>query len=294
MADQPSTHSQAPADDSLVAPEPNLLETTTAKDGNLPINTATALSTESVAVRGEMDVPTAPEAPIVVTEAEIAPTASSNTGASSLAEEVESLSGEIQALEAKIDRLTGNIKPVVEVPKIAEAFGTAEPPIPPVPPTALSSLPQPVIAPKPEEKTVAVNDIYSKVSQRQKEAEAQDATNEEEAKDVSSVSSIGTVGEALAFFGIVIFLILAALPFYKSFLPESTTEAMRLIGWPSAVVSLALGFLLSLFSHGKTAVKVFIVAILLFAVVLYLGITGLDRYLGPLGPVLGSVFSFYR
>jgi hypothetical protein len=89
-------------------------------------------------------------------------------------------------------------------------------------------------------------------------------------------------------------MIMSAFPFYKSMLSVSIVEAIRSIGWPTAVVSLAIGFLMSLFSHGKLTTKIFTVIILLFAVVIYLGVAGFQSYLGPLGTMLDSVFTFYR
>ncbi|MEK7534885.1 MAG: hypothetical protein AAB563_00570 [Patescibacteria group bacterium] len=293
MADQSAVEDKLPTDDTGASPEQNSLETTTVKDGSLPINVSAPTALPS---SNENTTPTvsAPETPILVTESEVSSNQTNNPG---LAEEVESLSGEIQALEAKIDRLTGNVKPVVEAPKAeiqTDVPKTPEaPPVqPPAPPAPLPSTPAP--SAKAESKTVGINDIYSKVAQRQKEAETAATPNSDEAEDVSSGSSIGTIGEVLAVFGVIIFMIMGAFPFYKSMLSESIIEAIRSIGWPTTVVSLALGFLMSLFSHGKVATKVFTVVILLLSVVLYLGVAGFQSYLGPLGPMLESAFSFYR
>ena len=303
MADQPTVEDTKPVEAPVVAPEPNVLETTTVKDGNLPINVSAPTALPSAADPGSPTV-AAPETPILVTESEGSPTQADGTG---LADEVESLSGEIQALEAKIDRLTGNVKPVTESPKAEVLVET--PPKEQVAPTPVTQvaekpaepapapLPTPTPAPasnKPESKTVGINDIYSKVAQRQKEAENPSAPSADDAQDVSSGSSIGTIGEVLAVFGVIIFMIMGAFPFYKSMLSESITEAIRSIGWPTAVVSLAIGFLMSLFSHGKITTKIFTVIILLLAVIIYLGVAGFQNYLGPLGGMLDSAFTFYR
>lgn len=314
MADQPVTEEKAVDNSAPATPEPNVLETTTVKDGHLPINVSVPTAPASAA--GVVTpVATVPETPILVTEAEVTSTPEAN--GAGLAEEVESLSGEIQALEAKIDRLTGNVKPVVDLPaeastkadtpkvepiaiaspptdepKPTEPIETASSPIPSVPPSPASpSDPQPT---KSESKTVGINDIYSKVAQSQKEADAPAKPSPDDAEDVTSGSSIGTIGEVLAVFGVIIFMIMGAFPFYKSMMPEGIIEAIRSIGWPTSVVSLALGFLMSLFSHGKITTKIFTVIILIFAVVLYFGVAGFQNYLGPLGPMLESIFTFYR
>ncbi len=328
MADQPATEDKAVDNSTPATPEPNVLETTTVKDGHLPINVSVPTAPASTAGVAT-PVATVPETPILVTEAEV--TSAPEPNGTGLADEVESLSGEIQALEAKIDRLTGSVKPVVDSsaetasstgvmtktestttetattveapakvdvlvpadgPKPTEPIETASSPIPSVAPS-----PAPPTAPPPtksESKTVGINDIYSKVAQSQKEADTPAKPSPDDAEDVSSGSSIGTIGEVLAVFGVIIFMIMSAFPFYKSLMPENIIEAIRSIGWPTAVVSLALGFLMSLFSHGKVTTKVFTVIILIFAVLLYLGVAGFQSYLGPLGPMLESIFSFYR
>src|SRR3989344_1377148 len=289
MADQPTVEDAKAQDSTTAVPEPNVLETTTVKDGNLPINVSPPTAPSSTPAESSPTV-AAPETPIMVTESEVS---SNQSNSPALAEEVESLSGEIQALEAKIDRLTGSVKPVVETQKPAEA-STVESPSPAPPPP---SAPTPIAknsVPSGETKTVGINDIYSKVAQRQKEAENPSAPSADDAQDVSSGSSIGTIGEVLAVFGVIIFMIMGAFPFYKSMLSESITEAIRSIGWPTAVVSLAIGFLMSLFSHGKITTKIFTVIILLLAVIIYLGVAGFQNYLGPLGGMLDSAFTFYR
>lgn len=328
MADQPVTEDKAVDNSTPATPEPNVLETTTVKDGHLPINVSVPTAPASTA-SSSTPVATVPETPILVTEAEV--TSAPEPNGAGLADEVESLSGEIQALEAKIDRLTGSVKPVVDSstepasstgmttktestttetattveapakvdvlvpadgPKPTEPIETASSPIPSVAPSpAPPSAPQPT---KSESKTVGINDIYSKVGQSQKEADTPAKPSPDDAEDVTSGSSVGTIGEVLAVFGVIIFMIMSAFPFYKSLMPESIIEAIRSIGWPTAVVSLALGFLMSLFSHGKATTKIFTVIILIFAVVLYLGVAGFQNYLGPLGPMLDSVFTFYR
>ena len=320
MADQPTVGDKLPVAATGVAVEPNLLDTTIAKDSNLQINVSAPTAPVST-VASAAPVVTAPEVPILVTESEILPT---QTNSSSLAEEIESLSGEIQALEAKIDRLTGGVKPVID--SSTEVSAKVEPPnvdsqtvmpakeeiVPPPPagdeeklaervanrPTS-RSIPTPTLTSpraesnKPEAKGVGINDIYSKVAQRQKEADAPTSPGFDDAEDVGSGSTVGTIGEVLGVLGIIIFLIMVAFPFYKSMLPENVTEAIRSIGLPTAVISLALGFLVSLIGHGQRTIKILPVIIWLLAVSLYLAVEGFQSYLGPLGPMLEPIFSFY-
>lgn len=296
MADQPDvkTTDQLVTASEVKTPEPNLLETTTAKDGNLPINIS--LPTAPVASTADTPPPVlVPEQPIVVSEAEVNSSAVGSSG-DSISSQVENLSGEIQALEAKIDRLTGNIKPVAEATQPESTIASITPTTPAIPAT---SSPTPTSPPAPtpiksEQKTVAVNDIYSKVAERQKEAEKQPTTDADDAQEVGSGVGVGLIGEVLLVFGVLIFMAMTAFPVYKSMLSDGVVDAIRSIGWPTAVVSLAIGFLLSLFNKGKVATKVFGIILLLIAAVIYMGIAGYERFLGPLATILDSVFSFYR
>lgn len=311
MADQPTVEENKPVVAAKVSEGGNLPPPDTAGNASLPINVSTPtapVSSPSVSA----PVVAAPESPILVTESELTPSQASSPA---LAEEVENLSGEIQALEAKIDRLTGNIQPVVEAPKdlspekpplkpetislktVASVETSAKPPAKEVEPESAPKPDSTVIPPNPPvqksaTKTAGINDIYSKIGEQA--AKLPEAPSSDEAEDVSSGSSIGTIGEVLAVFGVIIFMAMTAFPFYKTMLSETVIDAIRSIGWPTAVICLALGFLLGLFSHGKMATKIFTVIILLFSVLLYMGVSGFQSYLGPLGPMLESVFTFYR
>src|SRR3989344_3686221 len=86
MADQPTVEDTKPVEAPVVAPEPNVLETTTVKDGNLPINVSAPTALPSAADPGSPTV-AAPETPILVTESEGSPTQADGTG---LADEVAS------------------------------------------------------------------------------------------------------------------------------------------------------------------------------------------------------------
>lgn len=304
--------SQSPA-------EPNVLETTTSKDGDLPvnklgesaptpapttptpapaetapeettlINTGSALASEQAAAVPEKPISTngriQSETPIVVSESDVVTNPSSPEH---LAEEIETLSGEIQALESKIDRLTGNassIEPKNEAPRTAEA---------PKPMPAATTPPPPVM---PDKKPTAVNDIYSKVAERTKESEEkekQSMQTAEGAEDIGVFSGVGTIGEVLAVFGYVIFLAMIFSPFYKQMLADNLWDATRSIGWPTAAISLFLGFVLLLFANGKVILKLSVFLFFLVSVVIYLGISGYGRFLGPLEQYLDSILTFYR
>jgi len=299
--------------------EPNVLETTTAKDGHLPINNGVA---SPIADAPDSAPVVAPETPITVTDAEVSPTTASEAetvpsltpteplvspsataSPNSLSDEVESLSGEIQALEAKIDRLTGNVKPVGETSKIPESVRedaappaetmTMKPETTPPPPVPSS----PSGASRPEQKTVSVNDIYSKGSKPTETTTVSKSLMPEGAdvaEEIKSNSGVGAIGEALSVVGVLLFVGMTAFPFYEPLLSSNITDMIRTIGWPTAVGALLLGFILSLFGKGSLLTKIFTFLLLILAVVMYLGVSGYQNFLGPLGPMLDSVFTFYR
>jgi len=283
----------------------NSLETTTAKDGSLPINVSVPVSTPPATPAAPTPpvVPTvaATEKPIVVSEADLNP-ANTQPGASQSSEdqvtnEIENLSGEIQALEAKIDRLTGNIKAVSETPvekKVEAPVAVEAPPPAPVPKSEPTTNP-PVKADNKPPKANPLDDIYSRVAAQEKSGDGELKTpDSDEAHEVGGGSSLAIIGEVLTVFGIISFLLMAAFPLYKSLLSTDVQEAVRLIGWPTTVVGLAIGLILSLFSKGKLFTKIFALIILLISVVFYFGAAGFERFLGPLASMLDSVFSFYR
>lgn len=305
------------------APKPEVtaseLETTVAGDGDLPINNggaeaATKPADIAAPVADAAPMPTVPETPIVVTDSEVsraqpetslnsvpAPTTPPPAG-DGLSDQVESLSGEIQALEAKIDRLTGNVKPVAEAAKATEPTPTpvkvaAEPPV--KPPVDLSAPPVPMTPSKAETKTVSVNDIYTK-SAKTETAPPPSASGSsmpqgaDVAEEVGSGSTVGSIGEVLSAIGVIFFIAMVAFPFYKSFLTADLSDTVRTIGWPTSVVTLLLGFLLGLFSKGKVFSKILVALLVILAAIVYLGVSGHQSWLGPLGSLLDSSLSFYR
>lgn len=295
----------------------NGLETTTAHDGDIAINNDTVatpaplLTPETPA---SLSVPSAPsvppvgtEAAVVVTAEDVAPPIVPETASNSqLQDEIETLTGEIQALEAKIDRLTGNIsavepekKPEISPPATSSLMSESLPPVkdknkqeskpvpfPPLPESSATSSG----TPKPKTNT-PITDIYAKVEQREKNANStQFAKTEDAVMEEDHGSGMGLVGEVLAIFGSVIFVALLASPLFKDMIGTDLWEAVRSIGWPTALVSLGIGFLLFLFTKGKVGLKILFGLLLLIAAVIYVSILGYADLLGPLGPV----FSFYK
>jgi len=309
------------------APEPSLLETTTAKDGELAVNSTTSAGDASA------------ETPITISSADVSadqtdttpsltPTATPvpATAPSDISEEVESLSGEIQALEAKIDRLTGNVKPVSEpvmtishnLPKQDDIDKPAMPPESVKPNDSVknemaSATPgevtiKPVETPvlsanKDDNKTEAANtaegargrstdDIYSRTAAMS--PSPTEPPSADTAEEVGQHSGLGLVGEVLSVIGLFIFLVIGSFPFYKQLLSSNLADMIRMIGWPTAAVTLFLGLILSLFGKGKVLVKILTGLCLIIAVIIYLDVAGYQNLLGPLGPILDSVLSFYR
>ena len=309
MADQSASQDQQAGDNKPTKSESNL-ETTTAKDGSLPININTPASQPPPPASDS-----AGEKPIVVSQEEVEaqhiPNSSSpiitsssaqNTTQSSnnLTNEIENLSGEIQALEAKIDRLTGNIKTVSDPAVDSEKPQTSsketvnsEPVVP-----ASSAVTPPVGSAnqKTTNKPNPLDDIYSRVSNdsRSEDSSVLKTPDTDEAQEVGGGSSLALIGEVLTVFGIIAFLLMAAYPLYASLLSSEISEAIRMIGWPTTVVGLAIGLILSLFNRGKVFVKVLTLLILLIAVIFYFGVAGFERFLGPVAGILDSVLSFYR
>lgn len=282
-------------------PTSNELETTTAKDGSLPINVSVPVATETVPPATPPVTTAEPEKPIVVSEADLnlpveAPE-SKETDHTQITTEIENLSGEIQALEAKIDRLTGNIKTVENAPEAPMPAKEVVAPVEPKVETKLEAKEEMKSTPEisTDPKKSPVDDIYSRVAAQEKNQDGTLKTpDSDEAQELSTGSSVGVIGEVLIVFGVITFILMGAYPLYSSLLSADIGEAVKLIGWPTTVVGLAIGSLLSLFSKGKLATKIIGFIILLISIVFYFGIAGFERFLGPLAGMLESVFSFYR
>lgn len=230
------------------------------------------------------------EKPITVSEAEIE---SSTTNSEHLESQIETLSGEIQALESNIDRLTSGITSVeTKKPEIAVAEN-AKPVTPPPPPIVTTE--QLKTAEKPQNKP-AVIDIYARTAQLQKEQENREEKSSEfdDVEEVGRFSGLGTIGEVLVVFGVIIFLLLIAIPFIKSSIPANIWDALKSIGWPTVGITMLLGLILTLLNKGKGMMKILTVVFLLVTVLMYLGITGHSSFLGPLSGFVDSISSFYK
>ncbi len=285
-----------------------VLETSTARDADLPVNQSNVVGAPPSAVV---------EKPILLTEQDLtkspAAPGGSTTGSSAtppstadgLASQIETLSGEIQALEAKIDRLTSNVSvpasaagPAVNAKPVVDP--AAKPPIEMAAslPTTSPVAPLPDIG-RPSAPTAAPTaptDIYAKSASDSKAKDSKTAGSikigeEDEAEHTGAVSSIGAI---LAVVGLIIFLVLLASPLFKEMIPIGAWNAISQIGWIVALGSLGLGLLLMVFSPGKSGLKVVSLLAIILLALIYLGISGYGYLFGPLQPTLDPLFSFYH
>lgn len=266
---------------------------------NLPINkTQPAASnagdeiSQNPPAKLESTAATAP--PVVVSEAEV----TAVTDTEKLSEQIEILSGEIQALEAKIERLMGNVSSTTEqiAGQISEASGQDEeskPVAPAVVKESVASQNASVTDTAESTPPSPVNDIYAKHlgTTTQLPVAKTDISNAE-LEENSSV--IGTIGEVLIIFGVIIFFILLASPLIKGFLSTDIFDAIKAVGWPTVAISLFLSFVISLFVKGKTAAKVLSVVFFFIAAIMVIGVLGFDSALGPFQPIIAPIFEFYR
>lgn len=269
-------------------------------------------------------------APVVVSDADVAAAEKESDPHSSLSEQIEVLTGEVQALQAKIEKLTSGVTDVpTSVPAAVpaptdESVAVATPPTASLPvreePAESSSMtelektdeqpitPQPieqkveVSSEKPNEvpttpaapqAATPVNDIYTKILDQHKEDPKPHKDLNDDATLEEGSSGIGTIGEVLIVFGLISFLILAASPFVKTTI-GTNWEALKSIGWPTATISLGLGFLLFLFNRGRAVFKIFAFLLLLIAGLMTAAIFDYSSMLGPLSGLLDPVASFYR
>ncbi|OGD62703.1 hypothetical protein A3A71_01655 [Candidatus Berkelbacteria bacterium RIFCSPLOWO2_01_FULL_50_28] len=274
----------------------------------VPVNQPSVADVSSSLVSAPLEVPTdkpptepktenSGETPILVSESDVkvAATPSSVGAEQHLAEEVETLSGEIQSLQAKIDRLTSGTSVSTEKqPSTSNDVLASQPTTSPIIPVV--NKPAETSGPK-SKSSGAINDIYAKVSAREKEAsdKADDlAASSSGAEDVSGAGSLGTIGEALIVFGLIVFLLMLATPLLKSMIPESVLPAVKSIGWPAASGAFLIGLILMLFTKGKKTTKILAGVLVILSAILFLGTGSYSTYLGPLAGMLDSVFSFYR
>ncbi len=329
MADTTTNTAEETSSATATAEKPDL---TTTNDGAIAINQAPGQKTDSTTepvtpveeVPATVTPPASPASnePVILSEKDVADTPTVEP-TEDLAEHIESLTGEVQALEAKIEKLTSGVAanaseentsmpvPPVEQPKVAEEkVEPAEKIEMPIEEKA----PEPVTTEKPkvtEEEVITtpptppvqtaakpVDDVYGKVlSSMSDDRKVNDKDTHKDLNDDASldegVSGLGIIAQVLIVFGIIAFLGLLASPFYKEIL-GSNWSAIGAIAWPTAVISLVLGFLLSIFTKVAVSTKIFGFILALFGGLLYIGISGHASWLGPLQSVLDSIVSFYK
>jgi hypothetical protein len=299
------------------------LETTTTNDSSLAINQeapAAAPAAPEAEPKAENKTPSTdatedtliqtPTQPVVVSDADVAAAEKEADPHQSLAEQIEVLTGEVQALEAKIERLTNGVgeapvpipvekpadNPVVPIPPAPEVAETPVPEVEKQPePVTPTVQPQAAAMPDPAPKaTTPVNDIYDKLLNTP--AQTPSPTHKDLNDDTTieeGTSGIGTIGEVLIVFGIIAFVILGASPFFKSMI-GTNWEALKSIGWPTATISLALGFLLFLFNKGRLVFKIFALLLTLVAAIMTAAVFDYGSMLGPLSNLLDPIASFYK
>ncbi|HUD21092.1 MAG TPA: hypothetical protein VMQ44_03445 [Candidatus Saccharimonadales bacterium] len=276
------------------------------KAETLPVNQVTPTASASAPATPELTptppVSQSPEAPLVVSEAEIKE--ATEPQADHYADEVETLTGEVQALEARIDRLTNNVEPTTGETKPAGAVAIPQketPPAEPLPQPTEATPPPTTVAPnaavtgaKPAE-TKGVNDIYAKVAEKEKSAEAEQVkAAHDDLDDTTSITDvIGTISDIISVFGVVVFIILMVSPFIKSYIGTTIYDAMRSVGWLAVGVCMAVAFLLSFAIKGKWATKIMLLLFLLLTALMWLGINR-NALVAPLETYLGQLFNYYR
>lgn len=268
--------------------------------------------------------------PAEAAAAEAAPAA--NSAEQELGAQVETLTGEIQALESKIERLATNDVPataVAEPAKAADMMPAAptepapiatEPPknpdvtMPPLtdpspeaepkPETALPAEKEAVtekVEPNADEKTAVAtfSDIFSKSDKEKPDKKAETTAApaslmpDAPATD-SDVSATATIGEVLAFFGIVVLAALLLGPLYKSLLSEDLYSTVKSVAWLVAPSSLLISFIVLLFAKGKGLFKAAVLILLIVAIVFYLGVNTSGSISDQLNNYLGTLFSAYK
>ncbi|QQG49969.1 MAG: hypothetical protein HZB70_00025 [Candidatus Berkelbacteria bacterium] len=184
-------------------------------------------------------------------------------------------------------------QPAPEQPKPEEA--KVQEPIPVTPPPAAAPTAAAIPKSNTSQSAKPVNDIYTKIlSGPQGQTPPADHKDlNDEATIEEGTSGIGTIGEVLIVFGLIALLGLLASPFLKSTL-GSNWDAIKSIGWPTATISLGLGFILFLFNKGRAMFKIFAFVMLLISAVMLLSVFDYTSMLGPLASFLDPIASFYK
>jgi hypothetical protein len=302
---------------------------TTANDGAIEINKTAPVAAPPPAPAdparpAPADKPVA-EPPVVINEADIAASQKENDPHESLSEQIEVLTGEVQALEAKIEKLTSGAVEGADTEPVSPEVKKSDETIVSTPPSVQPTNPEPAVLPptpemkdnatapaglsvppadsapilKPDEAAASksaksVDDIYTKVLSTPQGK--QDSSDHKDLNDDASIeegmSGIGTVGEVLVVFGMLALMVLFASPFFRTYV-EGSWEAIKSIGWPTATLSLALGFVLFLFNKGRVLVKVLAFILLLVAAIMT--VTVFDYpVLGPLSSYIEPIVALYK
>lgn len=258
-------------------------ETVLASDAALPINDGAADSPQL----DPESTPAAQEA-VVVTEDDVEANDSSSR-IDKMAEEIENLTGEIQALEAKIEQIAQHSRslPSAESVDKTPVVGKQETVLPaPVPSSAVD---RPITAKDLFSSSAAISP--KKPFNGPRPGEAMDLTDEQQNEHPSVLALIG---EVIAIIGIILFVVMLSAPLYKEAMGSDLWDAVKSVGWLTAIGTTAIGLLLSLFGKGKIFLKILILLFLLGSIVMYMGTSGMQSFLGPLGPALKQLFGFYQ
>lgn len=200
-----------------------------------------------------------------------------------LANKIEILAGEIQTLEARIDRLASSATPLNAYPPSSpeKVEKPEEGSVPLTTPTKPAEPAMPMPTP-----STSATDIYSSNENKGKQAEQSAKENQDE--ENHSIS--GGIGSLLVSLGIILLLIILALPLAKEMIGTDLFAMSQGVGWPVVLGLLGIGGVTLLFSAGRLFIKILSVLFLIVAALMYLGVLGFDSFLGPLSPI----FSFYR
>ncbi len=155
---------------------------------------------------------------------------------------------------------------------------------------------------KPEDKSAVAtfSDIFSKSDKEKPDKKAEASSNAptslmpEAPKAVAEPSAAATIGEVLAFFGILVLAVLLLGPFYKSLISDSLYTTIKAVAWLVAPASLLIAFIVLLFAKGKAMFKIAIFILLLVAIVFYLGVNTNGSISEALNSMLGTLFSAYK
>ncbi len=209
-----------------------------------------------------------------------------------LSEEVEVLNGEVKALEDRIDKMVNSDKPVNTGADIFEDKPAEDSSIAPKVPEPEKKKDAGSSVPIKTSSNMPLNDIYPK----RNEAAIPNSTADVKAEvaEDHEESVIGMIGEVVGTIGIFLFIMLALSPVYKSVFSSSSWDAVKLIGWLTALASLFIGFILSLFSRGKWATKILLLIFMLLALVMFLGINGSDSLKTTIDGLTGGYLSYLR